>query len=51
MQIWVPDTRRPGFAEECRRQSRVVAEADAEDRDLDAFMDAALADLVGEAEA
>lgn len=21
MQIWVPDTRRPGFAEECRRQS------------------------------
>ena len=20
-QIWVPDTRRPGFAEECRRQS------------------------------
>ena len=51
VQIWVPDTRRPGFAEECRRQSRVVAEADAEDRDLDAFMDAALADLVGEAEA
>jgi len=21
IQIWVPDTRRPGFAEECRRQS------------------------------
>ena len=21
LQIWVPDTRRPGFAEECRRQS------------------------------
>jgi hypothetical protein len=21
VQIWVPDTRRPGFAEECRRQS------------------------------
>jgi Protein of unknown function (DUF3018). len=20
VQIWVPDTRRPGFAEECRRQ-------------------------------
>ena len=22
LQIWVPDSRRPGFAEECRRQSR-----------------------------
>jgi hypothetical protein len=21
VQIWVPDVRRPGFAEECRRQS------------------------------
>jgi hypothetical protein len=25
VQIWVPDTRQPGFAAECRRQSRVVA--------------------------
>ncbi|MFF7058085.1 antitoxin MazE family protein [Achromobacter spanius] len=25
VQIWVPDTRRPGFAEECRRQSLAVA--------------------------
>ena len=24
VQIWVPDTRRPGFAEECRRQSLSV---------------------------
>ena len=24
VQIWVPDTRVPGFAEECRRQSRLV---------------------------
>jgi hypothetical protein len=46
----VPDTRRPGFAEECRRQSRIVAAADAADRDLDAFMDAALVDLDGEGE-
>ena len=22
LQIWVPDSRRPGFAQECRRQSR-----------------------------
>jgi hypothetical protein len=24
IQIWVPDTRRPGFAGECRRQSRLL---------------------------
>jgi hypothetical protein len=24
VQIWVPDTRRPGFAEECRRQCLIV---------------------------
>jgi hypothetical protein len=24
VQIWVPDTRRSGFAEECRRQSMLV---------------------------
>lgn len=44
VQIWVPDTRRPGFAEECRRQSLVVARADAADRDLMDLLDAALAD-------
>ena len=27
VQLWVPDTRGEGFAEECRRQSRVVAGA------------------------
>lgn len=48
IQIWVPDTRRAGFAEECRRQALVVAAADAADHDLAGFMDAALADLVGE---
>ncbi len=51
IQIWVPDTRRPGFAEECRRQARIVASADAVDHDLDAFMDAALVDLDPEHEA
>jgi hypothetical protein len=44
IQIWVPDTRRPGFAEECGRQSLLIAEADRDDADLAAFMDAALAD-------
>jgi hypothetical protein len=48
IQIWVPDTRRPGFAEECRRQSVLVAAADAADHELQAFMDAALADLDAE---
>jgi hypothetical protein len=51
IQIWVPDTRRPGFAEECRRQSRVVAAADMADRDLETFLDAALVDLEAEGEA
>ena len=44
IQIWVPDTRRPGFAEECRRQARIVAAADAADRALNTFMDAAFLD-------
>jgi hypothetical protein len=45
VQIWVPDTRRPGFAEECRRQSQLVAEADAHDVELGALLDAGLAEL------
>lgn len=45
VQIWVPDTRRPGFAAECRRQSVLVAKADQSDMDLSDFMEAALADL------
>lgn len=47
VQIWVPDTRRPDFAEECRRQSRVAAQADAVDTDIQRFMDDALADVDG----
>ena len=46
IQIWVPDTRQPGFAEECRRQSRVSAAADMADQELVTFLDAALADLL-----
>lgn len=26
IQIWVPDARRPGFADECRRQSALLRE-------------------------
>jgi hypothetical protein len=49
LQIWVPDTRRSGFAQECRRQSQVVAQADLADSDLLNVLDAALADLGDEA--
>ena len=44
LQIWVPDTRRPGFTEECRLESMIVARADLEDVDLEAFMEGILAD-------
>ena len=45
VQIWVPDTRRPGFAAECRRQAALVAKADQLDIEISDFMDAALTDL------
>lgn len=47
VQIWVPDTRRPEFADECRRQSHMVAQADAADAQLLDFLDEALADVPG----
>lgn len=47
IQIWVPDTRRAGFADECRRQSRLVAQADANDAGLNELMDDALHDIEG----
>ncbi len=28
IQIWVPDTRAPGFAAECYRQSRLIRESE-----------------------
>ena len=40
MQLWVPDTRRPGFAEECRRQSRMLRD-DPQERELLDFIEAA----------
>ena len=45
VQIWVPDTRRPGFAAECRRQAALIAASDRADTDLSNFIDAALNDL------
>lgn len=48
IQIWVPDTRRPGFGDECRRQAQAVAQADQNDREMMEFLDAALLDLEDE---
>lgn len=47
VQIWVPDTRRPDFAAECRRQSRLAAQADATTPDLQHELDQALSDVEG----
>lgn len=38
MQIWVPDTGRQGFAEECRRQSLLVAK-DAQEAEVLAWIE------------
>ena len=50
LQIWVPDTRRPGFADECRRQSVLVAAADLADMELQEFMNDSLATMDGRVE-
>lgn len=47
VQIWVPDTRRPDFLEQCRRQSLLTARADRAEDSLFRFLDEALADIGG----
>jgi len=47
IQIWVPDTRAPGFADECRRQSLLASALDGQDTDLMTLLDEALADVDG----
>lgn len=44
VQVWIPDTNRPGFAEECRRQSLLAAEADSADTERQTFQDEILTD-------
>jgi hypothetical protein len=41
VQIWVPDTRRSGFAEECRRQSLLLQKDSHESETLAWLADAA----------
>jgi hypothetical protein len=43
IQIWVPDTRKPGFAEEARRHC-LAANDPAHDKEIFDFMEAVLAD-------
>lgn len=45
IQIWVPDTRRPGFAAECQRQSKLASQADMADVKMMDFIDEALKDV------
>lgn len=45
VQIWVPDTRRAGFAQECRRQS-LLLQGDAQERETAEWL-AAAADTEG----
>ena len=47
VQIWVPDTRQPGFAAQCKRQSELAAKSDLADVEMLQFMDAVLSDLDG----
>ena len=47
VQLWVPDTRRPGFEEECLRQSQLVAASEQTDTATHQLMDEVLADTDG----
>jgi hypothetical protein len=46
LQIWVPDTRSPGFAKEAARQARLIAETTTEE-ELD-FLDRLADDVLRE---
>ena len=47
IQLWVPDTRAPGFAEECQRQSRLLRNDPAEQESLD-FIETLAAETLSE---
>ncbi len=46
LNLWVPDTRSPQFAEECQRQSRLAAEHDRAD-DVMNLLEEAVSDIEG----
>ena len=45
IQIWVPDTRAPGFAEECARQAAIADTANRADPELSRLEEATAADI------
>lgn len=45
IQLWVPDTRSPKFAAECRRQSELVARIPV--KEIDDFLEAAVREVEG----
>ncbi len=47
VQIWVPDTRAAGFAEECARQARLIREAETPESRADEEALAEASDTVG----
>lgn len=47
VQIWVPDTRRPDFAAECKRQSQLASQSDMADSEMMDFMDETLSHVDG----
>jgi hypothetical protein len=47
VQLWVPDTRAQEFADDCRRQCLLVAQADAANAEVFDVLDAALDDVEG----
>jgi len=40
VQLWIPDTRAPGFTEECRRRSRRVTRSRRAEQEAMAWVDA-----------
>ncbi len=48
VQLWVPDTRSPDFAQECVRQSRLINEAEqVQADDVNVWLDHAAKDVQG----
>jgi len=47
IQIWVPDSRREGFGDECRRQAALVAQSDSMDPSINDWMDEVASEIDG----
>ena len=47
VQIWVPDTKKIGFSEECLKQSRLIAQIEHNDQALNSSIEDAWLDIEG----